>query len=114
MITEPKENPEEALKFATAFEQGAQQKKEFRVKTTIIKGAPGFAVEKNNECYKYGKNSFQLDTKRFARQKTMSAETVEKQDIMPACAEKDNQEQNEKNIGAKEIAHGFERQVPQP
>ena len=27
LFTEPKDNPEEALKFAIAFEQGAQQKK---------------------------------------------------------------------------------------
>ena len=54
LFTEPKDNPEDALKFAVAFEQGAYQKKTICVKTTNIKEEPVFAVEKNNECYKCG------------------------------------------------------------
>ena len=54
LFTEPKDNPEEALKFAVAFEQGAQQKKTICIKPTNIKEEPVFAVEKSNECYKCG------------------------------------------------------------
>ena len=58
LFTEPKDNPEEALKFAVAFEQGAQQKKTICIKPTNIKEEPVFAVEKSNECYKSGEKPF--------------------------------------------------------
>ena len=38
LFTEPKDNPEEATKFAIAFEQGTQQKKTICIKPTNIKG----------------------------------------------------------------------------
>ena len=37
LFTEPTDNPEEALNFAFAFEQGAQQKKTICVKAANIK-----------------------------------------------------------------------------
>ena len=58
LFTKPKDNPEEALKFAVAFEQGAQQKKTICIKPTNIKEEPVFAVEKSNECYKCGEKPF--------------------------------------------------------
>ena len=72
LFTEPKDNPDEALKFAVAFEQGAQQKKTICVKTTNIKEEPVFAVEKNTECYKCGEKPFIT-----GHQKTCKAKNVE-------------------------------------
>ena len=60
LFTEPKDNPEKALKFAIAFEQGTQQKKTLCVKTPNIKEEPVFAVDKNNECYKCGEKPFTM------------------------------------------------------
>ena len=72
LFTEPKDNPEEALKFALASEQGAQQKKTICVKTANIKEKPVFAVEKNNECYKCGEKPFVM-----GHQKVCKAKSVE-------------------------------------
>ena len=72
LFTEPKDNPDEALKFAVAFEQGAQQKKTFCIKTTNIKEEPVFAVEKNTECIKCGEKPFIM-----GHQKTCKAKNVE-------------------------------------
>ena len=58
LFTEPRNNPNEALKIAVAFEQGAEQKKTICVKTANINEEPVFAVEKNTECYNCGENPF--------------------------------------------------------
>ena len=71
LITVPKDNPQEALNFAIAFEQGAQQRKTIRVKTTNLKKTV-FAVEKNKECYKCGEKPFTM-----GRQKTCETRNVE-------------------------------------
>ena len=74
LFTEPKDNPEEALKFAVAFEQGAQQKKTICLKpttTTTIKEEPVFAVEKTNECYKCGEKAFVAGHQKICRAKNV-------------------------------------------
>ena len=58
LFTEPKDIPEDALNFAVAFEQGAQQKKTICVKPASLKEEPVFAVEKTNECHKYEEKPF--------------------------------------------------------
>ena len=49
LFIEPKDSPEEALKFATAFQQEAQQKKTECVKPINDTEEPVLAVEKNTE-----------------------------------------------------------------
>ena len=73
LFTEPKDNPEEALKFAVAFEQGAQQKKTICLKptTTFIKEEPVFAMEKTNECYKCGEKPFVAGHQKICRAKNV-------------------------------------------
>ena len=52
LFTEPRDDPEEALKFAIAFEQGVQQKKAICTRGQItIKGEPVMAVESDKDCY---------------------------------------------------------------
>ena len=77
-FTELKDNPEEALKLAIAFEQGAQQKKLFVCKQSSIKEEPVFAVEKNNECCKCEEPFTMGHRKICSGKKTLSTETVEK------------------------------------
>ena len=71
LFTEPKDNPEEALKCVVAFEQGAQQKKTIRVKTRKIKEEPVFAVYKNSECYKCGEKPFTMGHQKICKAKNV-------------------------------------------
>ena len=71
LFTEPKDNPEDALKFAVAFEQGAYQKKTICVKSTNIKEEPVFAIEKHNECYKCGERPFVAGHQKICKAKNV-------------------------------------------
>ena len=71
LFTEPMDNPEEALKSAVAFEQGAQQKKTICIKPTTIREEPVFAVEKTNECYKCGEKPFVAGHQKICRAKNV-------------------------------------------
>ena len=71
LFTEPKDTPEEALKFAVAFEQGTQQKKTIWLKPTTMKEVPVVAVEKPNECYKCGVKPFVAGHQKICRSKNI-------------------------------------------
>ena len=71
LCTEPKE-PDQALKFALAFEEGIQQQKAYGAQApestkTAIKSEPGFSVDKTNpgECYRCGAANFTMDHVNF-------------------------------------------------
>ena len=50
LFTKRRDDPEDAFKFALAFEQGVHQEKAIGVKPTNVKQVPVAAIEKNNEC----------------------------------------------------------------
>ena len=57
LSTEPRDDPEEALKFAIAFEQGVRQKKAICTRGQVtIKEEPVMAVESDKDCYKCDDN----------------------------------------------------------
>ena len=72
LFTEPRDNPDEALKYAIAFEQGVQQKRTICTKQPTVKEEPVAVVEKNAECYKCGETPFSV-----AHQKVCKAKSVE-------------------------------------
>ena len=59
LLTEPKDSPEEALRFAIAYEQGVQQKRHIG-KVVCIKDEPIFAVEGTRDCQRCGAKSFTM------------------------------------------------------
>ena len=60
LCTEPKENPQEALRFAVVFEEGISQQKSF-TGTNDIKKEPIFAIDnkEKNPCTRCGKDIVQ-------------------------------------------------------
>ena len=62
LCTEPRDDPEDALKFAIAFEQGVQQKNNIG-KVLCIKEEPIFAVTKDTprSCYRCGASNFKIE-----------------------------------------------------
>ena len=61
LLTEPKEDPEEALQFAVGHEQGVQQKKHIG-RVVCIKDEPIFAVEGSRDCMRCGAKGFHNGT----------------------------------------------------
>ena len=89
LFTEPRDDPEDALKFAIAFEQGVHQKQAICVKPTNIKQEPVAAIEKNNECYKCGESPFSpahQKTRKCAKPKVSTAVNAERLDTTQGCA----------------------------
>ena len=69
LFTEPKDNPEEALKFVIHSNRARSRKKTTCVKAANIKEEPVFAVKNNNECYKCGEKPFVVGHQKVCKAK---------------------------------------------
>ena len=85
LVTEPKDNPEEALKFAAAFQQGAQQTNTNCTKPTNKEEKPVFAGEKSMNAAKVARNYFCTGYQEICKAKTSNAKIAYKWGTVCEC-----------------------------
>ena len=98
LFTEPEDNPEGRWNLRLLLSKGPnrRKRKQFASKAKYQRRA-GIRSRKNNECYKCGDKPFTRGHQKICKAKTLSAETAERLDTMPAYAEWDSQKHGRTN-----------------